>query len=363
MTNVNSIKTYREQKGLSQDQLGESLGVTRQTIAAWEKGERTVSLVQLSKIAKTLGIALELLIGSTEEPATSAPAPGMGLMFRANQPSMLTPTLRAHLTQKSVNYSTIEQILGEVPTLPEMRPLTAYNEDVVEEVAKEIRDWLGVGETYPLGDVLALLEAKGLKIILYPLPETISGFSAYTETTGAVIFVNDNHPTERQFFTALHELGHLIFHRQEYNQSHNQTRKNDPREKAANHLAGAVLLSRDIIYRELRAYRNRWIPEPLLADIKRRYGVSLMTILYRAGQLGLITKKQQGQQIGVLKKKYGVNEKPKLPTPEHLTRLERLVFLALLREELTVSRAAEVLDKHLMDIRQQLANWMEENGD
>ncbi|MEL6232036.1 MAG: XRE family transcriptional regulator [Cyanobacteria bacterium J06627_3] len=360
MTNVNSIKTYREQMGFSQDQLGDSLGVTRQTIAAWEKGERTVSLVQLSKMAQTLGIALELLIGATEESTISVPS---GLMFRADQPSMLTPTLRAHLTQKSVDYSTIEQILGEVPTLPEMRPLTAYNEDVVEAVAKEIRDWLGVGETYPLGDVLALLEAKGLKIILYPLPETISGFSAYTDTAGAVIFVNKNHPTERQFFTALHELGHLIFHRQEYHQSHNQTRKNDPREKAANHLAGAVLLSRDIIYRELRAYRNRWIPEPLLADIKRRYGVSLMTILYRAGQLGLITKKQQGQQIGVLKKKYGVNEQPKLPTPEHLTRLERLVFLALLREELTVSRAAEVLDKHLMDIRQQLANWMEENGD
>jgi hypothetical protein len=62
-----------------------------------------------------------------------------------------------------------------------------------------------------------------------------------------------------------------------------------------------------------------------------------------------------------VEKEIWVTEEPELPVPQHLTRLERLVFLALLREELITSRASEILAKPLMDIRQQLANWMEEN--
>ncbi len=40
MLNVNSIRACREQVGLSQEELGQKIGVTRQTIAAWETGDR-----------------------------------------------------------------------------------------------------------------------------------------------------------------------------------------------------------------------------------------------------------------------------------------------------------------------------------
>jgi len=362
MPDVNSIRTYREQVGLSQEELGQRIGVTRQTIAAWEAGDRAPALVQLAKIAKQLNVSIELLLNLEADEETEQSK--VSLLFRADEPSALTSTLRAALTDKAMNYAIIEQLLNELPSLPEQRPWTGYDEYIVEEVAKEVRVWLGVGELAPLGDVLALLEAKGLKIILYPLPESISGFSAYTDTLGTVIVINQHHPTERKFFTALHELAHLIFHRKEYKTgleplTPSRNRK-DPREKAADHLAGALSLSEDIIRKELHAYRNRWLPEPLLADLKCRYGVSMRTIIRRAEQIGIISQKQMGQQLGILNKKYPKVEEPVLPAPLCLTRLERLVYLALIREEITASRAAEVLGDTLAKVRDELDRWMEE---
>jgi Zn-dependent peptidase ImmA (M78 family) len=120
-------------------------------------------------------------------------------------------------------------------------------------------------------------------------------------------------------------------------------------------------LPEDIIRRELHGYRQRWLPEPLLADMKRRYGVSMKTVLYRAAQSGIISQKHQGQQIGQLNKKYGAaNEPVALPAPERLTRLERMVFLALLQEEITISRAAEILGQPLIELRETLNDWLEE---
>jgi Zn-dependent peptidase ImmA (M78 family)/transcriptional regulator with XRE-family HTH domain len=360
MQAVPTLKAFREQAGLSQQQLGESISVTRQTIAAWETGERTPTLANLTKIAKALGIAVDLLL--PEQPTQDANA-DIGLLFRADQPGALTPALRQQLTQKALDYAAIERLLNEVPALPEQRPLQGYDEYLVEEVAQDVRSWLGVSELTPLGDVFFLLESKGLKVITASLPEDVSGFSAYTDSLGAVLFVNASHPTERQFHTALHELAHLIFHRQDYRKPFeplSKTLKKDPREKAADHLSGAIALSGPILRKELHGYRNRWLPEPLLADIKRRYAVSLRAVLYRTAQLGLITKTQMGQQMGWLNKKYGRrDEAPKLPQPSTLTRLQRLTFRALVQEDITTSRAAEVLGWPLHTVRTQLKNWIE----
>ncbi|PZV22122.1 MAG: DNA-binding protein [Leptolyngbya sp.] len=357
----NSVRAFREQAGLSQQQLGEAIGVTRQTVAAWEMGDREPSLASLTKTAKILGISVDLLLPKLGQQAQEQ---DMCLLFRADEPSSLTPALRRLLTQKAFDYASIEQLLDEVPALPEQRPLKGYDDHIVEEVAQDVRSWLGVNDLTPLGDVFLLLESKGLKIITHLLPDDVSGFSAYTNELGAVIFVHLGHPTERQFHTALHELAHLIFHRQDYKNPSEplaKTLKKDPREKAADHLAGAVALSEQILRKELHGYRNRWIPEPLLADLKLRYGVSMRSVLYRAAQLGIITKTQMGQQMGIINKKYGrQGEKPVLEKPSRLTRLERLTFRALLGEEITASRAAEILGQPLSEIRTRLRSWMED---
>jgi Zn-dependent peptidase ImmA (M78 family)/DNA-binding XRE family transcriptional regulator len=359
MTNVSYIRIYREQLGFTQERLGEEIGVTRQTIAAWENGEREPSPVQLINMSRVMGVSIELLLGTPLAQNNEFQEILSTLLFRADEPSTLTPHVRDHLTQKVSEYATLEKLVGESPVSPGQYPLEGYDEDSVEDLSKEVRSWLGVGESAPLGDTISLIESKGLKVVQYPLSEKISGFSAYTEDWGCVIVINDKHPTERKFFTALHELAHLILHRREYRQPPVRTKSSDPREKAANHLAGAVLLPKIVVHRELRSYRHQWLPEPLLADIKLRYSVSLRTTLYRAEQIGIITKQQRGQQMGLLNKKYGPHkEEPVLPEPIRLSRLERLVFTALLKKDvITLSHAANILGKKTSEVEYKLRSW------
>jgi Zn-dependent peptidase ImmA (M78 family)/DNA-binding XRE family transcriptional regulator len=357
MENVNRIKSVRDQVGLSQEELGGRINVTRQTLAAWESNDRAPTVAQLNAIARALGVPLAVLLNDVTSEADST------LLFRADDPKDLTPALRSILTKRAGDYAAVERLVHERGVLPESRPLDGYEDErFVEQTATHVRAWLGMGETTPLGDVLALLEDRGLKIICYPLPPSLAGFSAYTEKWGAVIVVNDTEPTERKFFTALHELGHLIFHRSEYARPNATKGRSDPREKAVNHFAGAVLLPSDIVKAELYPYKHRgWIPEPLLLDIKRRFWVSMRTVLMRAQQVECISKEQLGKQLGVLNKKYGRDtEGDPLPKPDRLNRLQRLVFRALVQEELTTSRAAEILALPLVDVRNQLEGWMEE---
>lgn len=357
----NQIRAYRDQLGFSQEELGEQIGVTRQTIASWENGEREPSLAQLTSIARSMGVAVELLQGLSLPEARDPNSFFSSLLFRADEPSALTPTIRQHLIQKVADYADLEKLLGEVPVSPGRFPLDSYDPEVVEDYSKEVRNWLGLGESAPVGDPMSLLESKGLKVLPYRLPEKISGFSAYEDDWGCLVVVNETHEPERQFFTSLHELGHLIFHRKEYRQPPTRTKSTDPREKVANHLAGAILLPRSVLHKELRAYRNRWIPDPLLIDIKRRYGVSLRTILYRAEQAGIISKIQSGKQMGILNKKCGGKDKDlpesKLPKPERLTRMERMTYTALLENQISISRAAEILGKQTPEIANELEAW------
>ncbi len=57
-----NIKKYREQKALSQNQLAELVGVTREYIADIERGHKRVSLKKLFAIADALEIKCSDLI-------------------------------------------------------------------------------------------------------------------------------------------------------------------------------------------------------------------------------------------------------------------------------------------------------------
>lgn len=58
-----NIAKYRKQKGYTQEQLGEKLGVTNQTVSKWESAVSSPDVMILPEIADTLDITLEQLYG------------------------------------------------------------------------------------------------------------------------------------------------------------------------------------------------------------------------------------------------------------------------------------------------------------
>ncbi len=56
------IAKYRKAKGLTQEQLGTKLHVTRQTVSSWETGRTMPDVQMLSNIAQVLDVSMEQLI-------------------------------------------------------------------------------------------------------------------------------------------------------------------------------------------------------------------------------------------------------------------------------------------------------------
>jgi len=56
---TNSVRELREAKGMTQGELGEAVGVTRQTIAAIEQRRYSPSLETAFRITQQFGCALE----------------------------------------------------------------------------------------------------------------------------------------------------------------------------------------------------------------------------------------------------------------------------------------------------------------
>ncbi|MGM9618554.1 MAG: helix-turn-helix transcriptional regulator [Oscillospiraceae bacterium] len=64
------IYTLRRKQGLSQEQLAERLGVSRQTVSKWETGASTPDLPKLLALSECFGVSLdELAAGRAAAPA------------------------------------------------------------------------------------------------------------------------------------------------------------------------------------------------------------------------------------------------------------------------------------------------------
>lgn len=61
-----NIRSFRKQKGLSQEELSVKLNVVRQTISKWEQGLSVPDSAMLVSISKVLEIPVNTLLGETE---------------------------------------------------------------------------------------------------------------------------------------------------------------------------------------------------------------------------------------------------------------------------------------------------------
>lgn len=58
----NKILQLRKKNGLSQEQLGEVVDVTRQTISNWELGETTPNPEQLKRLSKAFNVSIDEIL-------------------------------------------------------------------------------------------------------------------------------------------------------------------------------------------------------------------------------------------------------------------------------------------------------------
>ena len=60
------LKAYRKKNGYTQDEIAEKLGVSRQAVAKWERGESVPDIESVVSLAGFFGVTVDVLIKSTE---------------------------------------------------------------------------------------------------------------------------------------------------------------------------------------------------------------------------------------------------------------------------------------------------------
>ena len=61
-----NIRKYRKANNLSQEELAERLGVSRQSISLWETGKTQPSIDMLANLASAVDVSVDALLAATE---------------------------------------------------------------------------------------------------------------------------------------------------------------------------------------------------------------------------------------------------------------------------------------------------------
>ena len=95
MTLAEKILHLRTQQGLSQLELAERLGVSRQSVSKWETGQSVPDLDKLIKLSDLFGITVDELVREGERPQPPRPAPQPSQVVYVRERRSLTATQRA----------------------------------------------------------------------------------------------------------------------------------------------------------------------------------------------------------------------------------------------------------------------------
>lgn len=257
---MNRLRTYRDLEGISQQDLGELLGISPQMVSAVESGRRSYA----GGLAAMGYSDARFMIPPMSEPlhrhraSTSVTA-----KKRAKELLRLAGEIFAELCDRT----------ERAPRLRLERHLSPVSLEELEDLAVEVRYALDHEEMGPIQNLTSAIERAGVCVIPIAGLPGIDGLSSWVDGV-PVIGLAPNVPGDRFRLTLGHELGHLLLH----------SRKTETAEGEANRFAGALLFP--------QAEFDAAMPErPQLRDfisLKSAWGVSVAALVYRAHELDYI---------------------------------------------------------------------------
>lgn len=195
--------------------------VTAETVASWEKGTASPTYAQLERLAYEIYKRPLALFFFPEPPEEETPAESFRTLPQ-EEIDILEPTLLYLVRQAKVMQENLRELFDGVnPAKKQVCfDITIHSSDAISDVAKAVREYLGVGlnEQYALttNDKALkywreVLEKHGVFVFKDAFKdEECSGFCLYDDVF-PVIYINNSQAKIRQIFTLFHELAHLLF--------------------------------------------------------------------------------------------------------------------------------------------------------
>ena len=87
---MNQLKLMRSRKGMTQEEVAEQVGVSRQAVAKWEKGDTLPDVESCVKLADLYGVPLDMLIRGLKEDETMPDGQKMFGCVKMNDKGQIT---------------------------------------------------------------------------------------------------------------------------------------------------------------------------------------------------------------------------------------------------------------------------------
>jgi len=349
--------------------------IAKHTLDKVMENQQVLSVNQLEKIANYFKRSLLFFLDPNEVSEEKIYSP----QFRTinNQKPIHSPKLRAFVErvekQRQVYIGLMEDL--EEPLNKDWYPNINMDTKDIKAVSATARQWLNITVSDNFDAMRQAVEDKGIMVIVsngyngkwqIDKDNPVRGFSLYYDIL-PIIVVKKQLSKGAQAFTLMHELAHLLLHKESAIDDEEDFHSYQGMEKEANEFAGNLLIP-DVFLNEIdiNALLNLEIAEydNFLADYKRRWCVSGEAILVRL----LINNKipqQLYQSYKSFKKQQAViesrKETGKIPrTYRHREPINVFgkpfvyaVFDSLHNQKITLAKASTYLDNiKISDVRQ-----------
>ncbi len=313
----------REHSMMTRAELAHAANVSVSALAGYEQGRTVPAAATQERLAEALGIQTHFF--SLKELDEIRPE---AVSFRkaSKTPKKHQRAARGDARMAVEIFHLLEKRFklppSQVPSLSEFTPTDA---------AELVREEWHLGDR-PITDMMSLLESKGIRILSLDHRYTDVDAFCFTQDTIPYIFVSTAKSGERQRFDLAHELGHLVMHSDD-----NENTGSKEREKEAQDFASAFLMPASRLYAQ--NMRNAHIQR--IIEAKDYWRVSAMAMAYRLHDLGLLGDWQyRTTAVELTKRGYRTGE-PDGIVPERSQLLHK-VFHAL-DKHMTVHDTANAL--------------------
>lgn len=343
------LKQARILKQLSMDQLVSAIGglVSKQAISKYESGKMMPGDDVLCALCVALGVEPDYFYRPFTFDLNE-----FQVSFRKKSDTSAkdVKALKVQIQDEVERYLEVEEILGrgkEPAPRMEGEPLTRPEQ--MRALANRLReDWdLGFDA---IGNVQDVIEAHGIKVICTDAPQGFDGVSGIVNGKDYIVVLNKRQEhVERRRFTALHELGHLLFDKR-FSPSLTLREK----EKLCDAFASEMLLPS-------RVLKNIFTPGERISTSEVRqlqmvYGISFDAIMHSLHDNGIINDSKY-KSYCILKRqndswKHFVEES--VYQEAFSKKFETMVYAATAKDLISTSKAAHLLHSSVTTVRKHL---------
>jgi len=358
-----NVRRLRTAKRFSQKALAAAAGLSLPAVKNLELAKNEPRMRTVQAIAGALDVKLQELFQPVRQLQT--------VRFRSAKRMQNRENILAEVSRWLDDFNSLEEVLSKRAPFKLEGAWEECSKNNIVEAAALCRKKLHLKPVEPIYDICGLLEDAGVKVRQVSMTsDSFFGLSIAGDDGGPAIVVNawERISVERRIFSAAHELGHLMLHRDAFDVR--QTEENMREESEANLFAGHFLMPDKGFFKEWKEASGLH-PVDRVFKVKRIFHVSYKAVLFRLTEHGLADSSiwmrfNQAYQRRFNRKLIFKEEPMAIDSSEPFglkpfdfqeDRFSRLAREAVEKDKISLSRGAEILGIGIEDMQDILQNW------